>query len=247
VKKQMGLFLPIVGYLAARKHNPGGEETEWDRKRRAELEMFVGGLRIAYLEGWGNVFAPLSKKTENKEQFMVHPKSYEHRIFFDNDLENRPGMRDMMEFLTADPAGGVICVVDHEDLTDASVGQYNTIQCKTVKSMLNIPVIECGSSRERSSLINQLMGGRGKSQVVQTIAMSALNLRDGHTRRLGARDFKERFCDMQTADLSEASAYRAMREAHDAGTLCPDCVTKWTSHQNVINPRAQHIPPHKVA
>ncbi len=241
----MGLFLPIVGYVAARKHNPDGEETEWDKKRRATVEMFVGQLRIAYLDGWGDVFAPLSKKrTGSQEQFLVHPKSYEHKIFYDHDLKKRPAMKEMMGFLTSDPAGGVICVVDKGDLIGAVDGQYSITQCKTVKLMLNIPVLQCGPREKRESPITKLMGGYGNRQIIQDIAMSALNLRDAHTRRLGAHEFKNRFCDMEDAHLLDPSAYRAMGEAYDAGTLCPDCVTKWTAHQNVINPGAQHIPSH---
>ncbi len=251
----MGLFLPVVGYVAARRHNPGGEQTEWDKKRRAAVEIFVEGLRTAYIEGRGSVFAPLSKKiTENKDNsekyptsYEVHPKTYEHRIFFDNDLEKRPAMKEMIDFIMSDPVGGIICVVTNKDLIDASVGQYNSAQCKTVKLMSNIPILECGLISNNGSVINKLTDEHWNSQVITNIAMSALSLRDHHIRRLKVVDIQERFCDMRTKTLSNASDYRAMREAHDAGTLCPDCVTKWASHQNKVNPRAQHIPPHKVA
>ncbi len=96
------------------------------------------------------------------------------------------------------------------------------------------------------SLIRKLMGGYSKSQVMQEIVMSTLQLRDAHTRRLGAGEFKKRLCDMDKADLLDPAVYRAMSEAYDAGILCPDCEEKWVSHQNVINPHARPIPPHKT-
>ena len=90
------------------------------------------------------------------------------------------------------------------------------------------------------------MGGYKNSQVMQKIVASALQLRDAHVRRLGAGEFKKRLCDMDKADLLDPAAYRAMSEAYDAGILCPDCETKWTLHQNVINPPTRPIPPHKT-
>ena len=250
----MGLFLPIVGYVAARNHSPDGQESEWDQKRRATVDMFVGGMRIAYLEGWGNILSPLTKRIPEEEDnlleyqktYLVHPKTYEHRIFFDNDLKNRPQMKEMVDFLMSEPKGGTICVIDKKDLLDAIEGQYNPTQCRTIKLLLQIPVLECGTQEMPGSLIRKLMGGYSKSQVMQEIVMSTLQLRDAHTRRLGAGEFKKRLCDMDKADLLDPAAYRAMSEAYDAGILCPDCEEKWVSHQNVINPHARPIPPHKT-
>ena len=246
-KRKMGLFLPIVGYVAARNHNPGGQESEWDKKRRATVEMFVGGMRIAYLEGWGNILSPLTKRIpEEENNVLVHPKTYEHRIFFDTDLKNRPKMKEMIDFLMSKPEGGAICVIDKKDLLDAIEGQYNTTQCRTIKLLLQIPVLECGTQEMPGSLIRKLMGGYSKSQVMQEIVMSTLQLRDAHVRRLGAGEFKKRLCDMDKADLLDPAVYRAMSEAYDAGILCPDCEEKWVSHQNVINPPTRPIPPHKT-
>jgi hypothetical protein len=246
-KRKMGLFLPIVGYVAARNHNPGGQESEWDKKRRATVEMFVGGMRIAYLEGWGDILSPLTKRIpEEENNVLVHQKTYEHRIFVDTDLKNRPKMKEMIDFLMSEPKGGAICVIDKKDLLDAIEGQYNTTQCRTIKLLLQIPVLECGTQEMPGSLIRKLMGGYSKSQVMQEIVMSTLQLRDAHTRRLGAGEFKKRLCDMDKADLLDPAVYRAMSEAYDAGILCPDCEEKWVSHQNVINPHARPIPPHKT-
>jgi hypothetical protein len=246
-KRKMGLFLPIVGYVAARNHNPGGQESEWDKKRRATVEMFVGGMRIAYLEGWGDILSPLTKRIpEEENNVLVHQKTYEHRIFVDTDLKNRPKMKEMIDFLMSEPKGGAICVIDKKDLLDAIEGQYNTTQCRTIKLLLQIPVLECGTQEMPGSLIRKLMGGYSKSQVMQEIVMSTLQLRDAHTRRLGAGEFKKRLCDMDKADLLDPAVYRAMSEAYDAGILCPDCETKWTLHQNVINPPTRPIPPHKT-
>ena len=244
----MGIFLPMVGYVAARKHNED-DGREWNRKRIAEVDRFVGAMRIAYREGWGEALAPLTEHTRNgaEEIFKIHEKTYEHKIFFDNDLINRPQMKEMINFLMSNPRGGTICVVDKNDLIDNNAEQYTITQCKTVQLMLSIPVLECGFAKNNGSWSNKLARNYGNSQIIQDIVMSALSMRDAHTRRMGAHEFQKRLCDMKTANLSDASAYRAMREAHDAGTLCPDCVTKWASHQNGINPRAQHIPSHKVA
>ena len=243
----MGLFLPIVGYVAARNHNPGGQESEWDKKRRATVEMFVGGMRIAYLEGWGDILSPLIKRIpEEENNVLVHQKTYEHRIFVDTDLKNRPKMKEMIDFLMSEPKGGTICVIDKKDLLDAIEGQYNPTQCRTIKLLLQIPVLECGTQEMPGSLIRKLMGGYSKSQVMQEIVMSTLQLRDAHVRRLGAGEFKKRLCDMDKADLLDPAIYRAMSEAYDAGILCPDCETKWTLHQNVINPPTRPIPPHKT-
>ena len=243
----MGLFLPIVGYVAARNHNPGGPENAWDKKRRAAVEIFVGGMRVAYLQGWGNILSPLMKRMSLEEtNELVHPKTYEHRIFFDNDLKNRPQMKEMIDFLMSKPEGGAICVIDKKDLLDAIEGQYNTTQCRTIKLLLQIPVLECGTEENTGSLIGNLMGGYKNSQVMQKIVASALQLRDAHVRRLGAGEFKKRLCDMDKADLLDPAVYRAMSEAYDAGILCPDCETKWTLHQNVINPPTRPIPPHKT-
>ena len=243
----MGLFLPIVGYVAARNHSPDGQESEWDKKRRATVEMFVGGMRVAYLQGWGNILSPLTKRIpEEENNVLVHQKTYEHRIFVDTDLKNRPKMKEMIDFLMSEPEGGAICVIDKKDLLDAIEGQYNTTQCKTIKLLLQIPVLECGTQEMPGGLIRKLMGGYSKSQVMQEIVMSTLQLRDAHVRRLGAGEFKKRLCDMDKADLLDPAVYRAMSEAYDAGILCPDCETKWTLHQNVINPPTRPIPPHKT-
>jgi hypothetical protein len=246
-KRKMGLFLPIVGYVAARNHSRDGQESEWDKKRRATVEMFVGGMRVAYLQGWGNILSPLTKRIpEEENNVLVHPKTYEHRIFVDTDLKNRPKMKEMIDFLMSEPEGGAICVIDKKDLLDAIEGQYNPTQCRTIKLLLQIPVLECGTQEMPGSLIRKLMGGYSKSQVMQEIVMSTLQLRDAHVRRLGAGEFKKRLCDMDKADLLDPAVYRAMSEAYDAGILCPDCETKWTLHQNVINPPTRPIPPHKT-
>jgi hypothetical protein len=246
-KRKMGLFLPIVGYVAARNHNPGGQESEWDKKRRAAVEMFVGGIRMAYLEGWGDILSPLTKRISVKEtNVLVHQKTYEHRIFVDTDLKNRPQMKEMIDFIMSEPEGGTICVIDKKDLFDAIEGQYNPTQCRTIKLLPQIPVLECGTKEMPGSLMKKLMGGYGNSQVIREIVTSALYLRDAHTRRLGASEFKKRLCDMDKADLRDPTAYRAMSEAYEAGILCPKCEEKWVSHQNVINPHARPIPPHKT-
>ena len=246
-KRKMGLFLPIVGYVAARNHNPGGPENAWDKKRRATVDMFVGGMRVAYLQGWGNILSPLMKRMSLEEtNELVHPKTYEHRIFFDNDLKNRPQMKEMIDFLMSEPEGGAICVIDKKDLLDAIEGQYNLTQCRTIKLLLQIPVLECGVEENTGGLVGKLMGGYKNSQVMQEIVTSALQLRDAHVRRLAASEFKKRLCDMENADLLDPTVYRAMGDAYEAGILCPNCEKTWVSHQNGLNPDARYIPRQKA-
>ena len=202
---------------------------------------------MAYLEGWGDILSPLTKRISVKEtNVLVHQKTYEHRIFVDTDLKNRPKMKEMIDFIMSEPEGGTICVIDKKDLLDAIEGQYNSTQCRTIKLLSQIPVLECGTKEMPGSLTKKLMGGYGNSQVIREIATSALYLRDAHTRRLGASEFKKRLCDMENADLLDPTVYRAMGDAYEAGILCPKCEKTWVSHQNGLNPDARYIPRQKA-
>ena len=235
----MGLFLPMVGYVAARNHNDDKEKKAWNRKRIAAVDMFVGAMRIAYLEGWGGALSPLmERESSTKESFSIHEKSFEHRIFFERDLINRPKMKEMMDFIMSEPRGGTICVLDKVDLFNNQTDKYTITQCKIVQLMLNSPVLECGFTNNRGSLNGKLARGYRNSQVIYDIVVSALSLREGHTRRLGAVDFKKRLCDMRDADPSG----RAMSEAYDTGALCPDCMGKVTAYRNARNPPLEHPP-----
>lgn len=233
LERKMGMSMPLVGYVAARQHNDEREKPTWNRKRLAEVDMFMGAMRIAYLQGWAKGLIPVGEAEAYKRKgLLIHEKNLEHRIFYESDLINRPKMKEMIDFIMHEPYGGTICVVDKADLFDAETGQYTIIQCKTAQILHDIPIIECGFVNDIGSVNSRLAHGYGDKDVIQKILVNALNLREAHTRRLGAQAFKERLCEMRKADLSDDKKYHAMSEADKSDLLCPDCVEKLTRHQN---------------
>ena len=239
----MGMFLPMVGYVAARRHNGEKGKPTWNRKRIAEVDRFMGAMRIAYLQGWGEGLAPVGESEAYKNKgLLIHEKNLEHRMFYDSDLVERPAMKKMVDYIMSEPQGGTICVVDKADLFDAEQEQYTITQCKTVKVLHNIPIIECGFFSDSKSASSILAHGYGNKEVIRRILTNALSLRDAHTRRLGAKGFKDRLCEMGKADLSDDQKYRAMSEAYGNGALCPDCVEKLITYQNARNLRPEHYP-----
>ena len=251
-KIKMGISLPIVGYVTVSSHSNEKQKGKLDKKRVEEIEMVVNKISTAGLRGWGagKLHALIEEIPGEQYNYKIHRKCFNNKIFIEHDLKKRPQMKKMINFIMSDPIAGIICVLDKEELLDAVYGQYNITQCRTIKLLLQVPIFECGEHAEIGKLIKQLEKNENDKQFMEGLASkivdSALYLRDAHRRRLAASEFKKRLCDMDKADLRDPTAYRAMSEAYEAGILCPKCEEKWVSHQNVINPHARPIPPHKT-
>ena len=249
----MGISLPIVGYVTVSSHSNEKQKGKLDKKRVEKIEMVVNKISTAGLRGWGagKLHALIEEIPGEQYNYKIHRKCFKNKIFIEHDLKTRPQMKKMINFIMSDPIAGIICVLDKEELLDAFYGQYNITQCRTIKLLLQVPIFECGEHAEIGKLIQQLEKNENDKQFMEGLASkivdSALYLRDAHRRRLSASEFKKRLCDMGTANLLDPAVYRAMGDAYEAGILCPECETKWVSHQNGLNPNARYTPRQKAS
>lgn len=165
----MGVGFPIVGYVAATSHG-GSRTSKVNLKKRAEVDTFMGMARIAFLEGWADGLFPsgVTMKTIS-DGLEIPEKNFEHRIFFDSDLERRPELIKAIDFLKSEPAGGSLCVISVKDIAPPSGPEFefnnknnmNDVsrrlrsleQCYAIHALEEIPIVECGRRTDSTSAV----------------------------------------------------------------------------------------------
>lgn len=203
----MGVGLPLVGYIAATSDG-ANEGSQPNQNKRAEVDTFVGLARIAFLDGWGGGLLPSGVDFSSLGSALEIPeKNFQHRIFFDTDLEKRPQLFKALNFLKSDPIGGCLCVISIDDIkvptgpemdnaNNQMQGQQSRrlrslAQCYAIRELENIPIIECGRRNDPTSLVHkfaripmQHTGSKAKSDAVARLIDGAIRANAAQLKRL---------------------------------------------------------------
>lgn len=205
----MGIGLPVVGYVAATEHGSNAASKP-NMNKRAEVDTFIGLVRIAFQDGWADGLMPSGVDFSNSDGVMRIPeKNFEHRIYFDTDLENRPQLLAAIDFLKSDPSGGSLCVISIDDIkvpkgpeidpigTKPAKGKSrrarSVAQCYAIHQLALIPIIECGRRKDATSLVSKFAripsyseDPLARSKVVNQLLEGSLRANAANTKRLEA-------------------------------------------------------------
>lgn len=203
----MGIGLPVVGYVAATAHGSNAASKP-NMNKRAEVDTFIGLVRIAFLDGWADGLMPSGIDFRNSDGVVRIPeKNFEHRIYFDTDLEKRPQLLAAINFLKSDPSGGSLCVISIDDIkvptgpeidiasmkraTGESRRTRSVAQCYVIHELALIPIIECGRRRDATSLVSKFacipsysQDLPARSEVVNKLLEGSLRANAANAKRL---------------------------------------------------------------
>lgn len=242
--KIMGIGLPMVGYVAATSHGTD-LASKPNQNKLAEVDTFVGLVRIAFLDGWSDALLPSGMRfTSDSQSPNIPQKNFEHKIFFESDLEKRPELNNAIEFLKSDPAGGCLCVISIDDITkptgyDIQVPSPNgremiqqrvrsIEQCFAIRELEFVPILECGRRSDHNSLVNKFAHAPRKSNnpnvrsnIIRELIMGALATNSAHTKRL---EHSKQSCILGRRDqLSELEKEDYLRNI-DLNLACKRCI-----------------------
>ena len=193
----MGLSLPVVGYVPATREgsDPDGA---WNSKKFSTVDIFVGAIRNSFFEGWSDNLYPCGLSATVGLGLPIDPKNLQHRVFYEEDLTNRPELLELFKFIFSHPKGGFICVRDEQDiqrLFSSPGGDRLTPElCGALHHLSQIPVVVCGKEDDPRSLCGKLLRSRGNSKVIRDISLSAVSWRDRNEKRKSIFDKDDRLC-----------------------------------------------------
>jgi hypothetical protein len=242
----MGIGMPLVGYVAATAHgaNPASKP---NLNKRAEVDSLMGLVRIAFQDGWADCLVPSGIKFNDfSEASRVPEKNFEHRIFFDHDLENRPQLLAAIDFLKSDPIGGTLCVISIDDIkiptgpevefseSDSTKHGSQTLrsiaQCYAIHELERIPIIECGRRKDPQSLVSQFARipaqksvDSARSAAVDRLLTGALLTNAAHRKRL---DISETSCVLGRLRERQDEETASLLEGMNVGLACEKCAAK---------------------
>lgn len=238
----MGIGMPLVGYVAATAH--GAKPTE---NKRVEVDSFMGLVRIAYQDGWAAGLVPSGVNISQLSKGATIPeKNFEHRIFVDYDLENRPQLLAAIDFLNSEPAGGSLCVISIDDIktptglemevhdqeTEKVVSQRlrSIAQCYAIRALEYVPIIECGRRKDMTSLVNifsripwQTQEKDVRSDAVNELIQGALRANAAHRKRL---ETAEASCVLGRLSGRKGKEATSLLQEMNLDLACEQCAAK---------------------
>lgn len=226
----MGLSLPAVGYVPATREG-SSPESAWNSKKFSTVDIFVGALRNSYYQGWTDNLYPCGLSATIGSGLPIDPKNLQHRVFYEDDLTNRPEILNLFKFIFSDPAGGFICVRDEDDIknlfSSSGVGRLTSELCGALHHLSNIPVVVCGNPEDRLSSYNRLLASPGKKKVVQGIVMSAVSWNGRNEKRKDTFSRAGRLCKFSNMVSAPAAERSYLDRLAKDKILCEMCLVKF--------------------
>lgn len=226
----MGLSLPAVGYVPATRED-SSPEGAWNSKKFSTVDIFVGALRNSFFQGWtDNLYLCRLSETIGSG-LPIDQKNLQHRVFYEDDLTNRPELLKLFKFIFSDPSGGFICVRDEDDIknlfSSPGAGSLTPELCGALHHLSNIPVVVCGNPKDKHSPYNRLLASPGNKKVVRDIVMSAVSWNGRNEKRKNTFNRTERLCKFSNiVSVPEAERSYVESLANDK-ILCEMCLVKF--------------------
>lgn len=225
----MGIGLPLVGYVTATQKNTGLEKVP-NANKYNQVDAFMKIIQAAFKEGWANGFFPTGAVfNASSGEMSIPDKNHEHRIFFDNDLENRPNLLEAFKFLKSEPAGGSLCVISIDEVTKITRddGLLSPSQCLAIRELSRIPLVVCGRKSNISSFHHRLskiqklaVKSDEEANQVQDMAIAALENWYANEKRT---EGLMRRCVLDQSDPLDPDNRSLLVKASDDGVLCQNC------------------------
>lgn len=226
----MGLSLPAVGYVPATREG-SSPDSAWNSKKFSTVDIFVGALRNSFFQGWSDNLYPCGLSATVGSGLPINPKNLQHRVFYEEDLTNRPELLNLFKFIFSDPIGGFVCVRDEGDiqsLFSSPTGTPLTPElCGALHHLSNVPVVVCGSPNDPNSHYQKILKNPGNKKVVRDIALSAVSWRNRNEKRKDSFSHDERLCrfsNLLSISRDERPYVDQLARDH---VLCEMCLIKF--------------------
>lgn len=241
----LGIGLPFVGYVAATSHGANAA-AKANKNKRAEVDTFIGMVRIAFLDGWADSIVPSGfKYSSTGEGQEIAAKNFSHKIFLDTDLERRPELLKAIEFLKSDPEGGTLCIISDDDIKKATGMEIENFdgkeayatrrmrsaaQCYAIRELEHIPIVECGRRKDSRSVVSRFAripmsasSEEEKSQMVEKLINEALRAWSANLKRL--ENAHESCILSRVGDMVPDQRQEVLQDV-DTGLACEKCASK---------------------